>query len=122
MIQKKGLGKVGTDIFCHYMPAKVKSGILLINPNTGITIDPDLQGFYFDSFTIVVRNASITKSVEMANEIMDILPVSNVESDGVFFKMVRPMAMPITYPINDGSLIETGIPLEFAGYFIELNK
>ncbi|HFE6228174.1 TPA: hypothetical protein ACF9V1_005391, partial [Klebsiella pneumoniae] len=32
------------------------------------------------------------------------------------------MAMPITYPINDGSLIETGIPLEFAGYFIELNK
>ncbi len=64
------------------MPAKVKSGILLINPNTGITIDPDLQGFYFDSFTIVVRNASITKSVEMANKIMDILPVSNVESDG----------------------------------------
>ena len=113
LIQKKGLGKVGTDIFCHYMPAKVKSGILLINPNTGIAID---------SFTIVVRNASITKSVEMANEIMDILPVSNVESDGVFFKMVRPMAMPITYPINDGSLIETGIPLEFAGYFIELNK
>jgi hypothetical protein len=97
LIQKKGLGKVGTDIFCHYMPAKVKSGILLINPNTGIAIDPDLQVFY-DSFTIVVRNASITKSVEMANEIMDILPVSNVESDGVFFKMVRPMAMPITYP------------------------
>ena len=122
LIQKKGLGKVGTDIFCHYMPAKVKSGILLINPNTGIAIDPDLQGFYFDSFTIVARNASITKSVEMANKIMDILPVSNVESDGVFFKMVRPMAMPITYPINDGSLIETGIPLEFAGYFIELNK
>lgn len=54
LIQKKGLGKVGTDIFCHYMPAKVKSGILLINPNTGIAIDPDLQGFYFDSFTIVV--------------------------------------------------------------------
>ena len=86
LMQKAKIGTVGTDIFCHYLPANVKSGVLLINPNTGISIDHELQGFYLESFTIIVR--------------------------------VRPMAMPIIYPKNDGALIEAGIPVEFAGYLL----
>lgn len=118
LMEKAKLGKVGSDIFCHYMPANVKSGVLLINPNTGISIDHELQGFYHDSFTVIVRNATITKAVAKANKIMDMFPIEETESGGVYFRLIRPLAMPITYPKNDGALIEAGIPIEFAGYLL----
>lgn len=118
LMQKAKIGAVGVDIFCHYMPSNVKSGVLLINPNAGINIDHELRGFYYDSFTIIVRNATMTKTMEKANKIMSIFPVEETVSEGVYFKMVRPMTMPIVYPKNDGALIETGIPIEFAGYFV----
>lgn len=118
LMQKAKVGTVGADIFCHYMPANVKSGVLLINPNTGINIDHELKGFFYDSFTIIVRNSTITKTLEKANKIMDMFPVEETESEGVYFRLVRPMTMPITYPKNDGALIEAGIPIEFAGYLL----
>ncbi|ENO7467585.1 hypothetical protein ACB435_004112 [Enterobacter hormaechei] len=118
LMQKAKVGTVGADIFCHYMPANVKSGILLINPNTGINIDHELKGFFYDSFTIIVRNSTITKTLEKANKIMAMFPVEETESEGVYFRLVRPMTMPITYPKNDGALIEAGIPIEFAGYLL----
>ena len=102
LMQKAKIGTVGTDIFCHYMPANVKSGVLLVTPNTGITIDHELKGFYHDSFTVI----------------MDMFPVEETVSEGVYFRLVRPMSMPITYPKNEGSLIEAGIPIEFAGYLL----
>ncbi|WBM72997.1 minor capsid protein (plasmid) [Buttiauxella sp. WJP83] len=118
LMQKAKIGTVATDIFCHHMPANVKSGVLLINPNTGISIDHELHGFFHDSFTIIVRNATITKAMEKANKIMAMFPIEETESDGVYFRLVRPMTMPIAYPKNDGSLIEAGIPIEFAGYLL----
>ncbi|EBM7745679.1 hypothetical protein AB4W84_003986 [Salmonella enterica] len=118
LMQKAKVGTVGTDIFCHFMPSNVKSGVLLINPNTGIKIDHELQDFYFDAFTIVVRSATITKTMEKANKIMSMFPVEETQSGGVYFRMARPMTMPITYPKNDGALIEAGIPIEFAGYLL----
>ncbi|EOT8576732.1 hypothetical protein ACNEMA_004610, partial [Shigella sonnei] len=45
-------------------------------------------------------------------------PVEETESGEVYFRLVRPMAMPVVYPKNDGSLIEAGIPVEFAGYLL----
>lgn len=80
-MQKAKVGTVGTDIFCHYMPSNVKSGVLLINPNTGIKIDHELQDFYFDAFTIVVRSATITKTMEKANKIMSMFPVTERRVD-----------------------------------------
>lgn len=118
LMQKAKIGTVGTNIFCHYMPADVKSGVLLVNPNTGVKIDHELQGFYHDSCTIIVRNSTITKAVEKANQIMAIFPIEEAESGGVYFRLVRPMAMPIIYPKNEGALIESGIPIEFVGYLL----
>ena len=118
LMQKAKIGTVGTDIFCHYLPANVKSGVLLINPNTGISIDHELQGFYHESFTIIVRGSSITTTVEKANKIIEMFPVEETESGGVYFRLVRPMGMPIISPKNDGALIEAGIPVEFAGYLL----
>ncbi len=88
LMQKAKIGTVGTDIFCHYMPANVKSGVLLVTPNTGITIDHELKGFYHDSFTVIVRNATITKAVAKANKIMDMFPVEETVSEGVYFRLV----------------------------------
>ncbi|MEX1716932.1 hypothetical protein WMQ05_24480, partial [Escherichia coli] len=59
--------------------------------------------------------SSITTTVEKANKIIEMFPVEETESGGVYFRLVRPMAMPIIYPKNDGVLIEAGIPVEFAG-------
>ncbi|ECV2402436.1 hypothetical protein DTI17_24220, partial [Salmonella enterica subsp. enterica serovar Eko] len=83
LIQKAKIGIVGTDIFCHYMPSSVKSGVLLINPNTGISIDHELKGFYHDAFTIIVRSSTITKTVSKANKIMEMFPIEETVSDNV---------------------------------------
>ena len=55
------------------------------------------RGFYHESFTIIVRGSSITTTVEKANKIIEMFPVET-ESGGVYFRLVRPMAMPIIYP------------------------
>ncbi|MBS2140022.1 hypothetical protein KCA24_20315 [Escherichia coli] len=117
LMQKAKFGTVGPDIFCHYLPANVKSGVLLINPNTGISIDHELQGFYPESFTTIVRGSSITTTVEKANKIIEMFPVEETESGGVYFRLVRPMAMPTLYPKNVGPLIEQAFPLKLLGYF-----
>lgn len=115
-LQDKKLGVIGKDTFAHHMPASVKSGILLVNPNTGIAIDRELDGFYQDVFTVIIREPTLSAVSARANKIMAVLPMLDTEVQGIRFKYVKPLSLPMIYPQDDGSLFEAGIPVEFAGY------
>ena len=115
-LQDKKLGVIGKDTFAHHMPASVKSGILLVNPNTGIAIDRELDGFYQDVFTVIIREPTLSAVSARANKIMAVLPLIDTEVQGIRFKYVKPLSLPIIYPQDDGSLFEAGITVEFAAY------
>ncbi|WP_228710079.1 minor capsid protein [Klebsiella aerogenes] len=114
----KGVGKAGSDIFIDAMPQGVKSAVMVTSATSGISVDDELRGFYFDSMLIVVRDVSLAAAQKKMKAISDILPVDNITSKDVFFRMLRPMTLPIVYPRNDGALFEIGLPVEFAGYML----
>lgn len=100
------------------MPQNVKSAVMVTSATSGISVDAELRGFYFDSMLIVVRDISLASAQKKMQVINDLFPVDNVTSKSVFFRMLRPMTLPIVYPRNDGALFEIGLPVEFAGYML----
>ncbi|HDC4343477.1 TPA: hypothetical protein O8L42_004460 [Klebsiella quasipneumoniae] len=114
----KGVGKAGSDIFIDAMPQNVKSAVMVTSATSGIAVDDELRGFYLDSMLIVVRDISLASAQKKMQVINDLFPVDNVTSKSVFFRMLRPMTLPIVYPRNDGALFEIGLPVEFAGYML----
>ncbi|WP_256682402.1 minor capsid protein [Klebsiella grimontii] len=114
----KGVGKVGSTIFADAMPQDAKSAVMVTSPTSGIEVDHELSGFYMDSMLIVVRDASLSAAQRKMQAVSALLPVEDVESGGAFFKMLRPMTLPVVYPRNDGAMFEIGLPVEFAGYML----
>lgn len=117
-LAKMGIGKVGSTIFADAMPQDAKSAVMVTSPTSGIEVDHELAGFYMDSVLIVVRDISLSAAQRKMQVINDLFPVDNVTSKSVFFRMLRPMTLPIVYPRNDGALFEIGLPVEFAGYML----
>lgn len=117
-LAKMGIGKAGSSIFADAMPQDVKSAVMVTSPTSGIEVDDELRGFYMDSMLIVVRDTSLSAAQRKMQSINALLPVESVTSNGVFFKMLRPMTLPVVYPRNDGALFEIGLPVEFAGYML----
>jgi hypothetical protein len=101
--------------FCASHASFSQKRNLLVNPNTGIAIDRELDGFYQDVFTVIIREPTLPVSAR-ANKIMAVLPLLDTEVQAIRFKYVKPLSLPIIYPQDDGSLFEAGIPVEFAAY------
>lgn len=76
---------VGIDIFCYYLFVNVKFGVLFINLNIGISIDYELQGFYYELFIIIVCGLLIIMMVEKVNKIIEMFLVEEMEFGGVYF-------------------------------------
>ncbi|HGL3854464.1 TPA: minor capsid protein [Klebsiella aerogenes] len=115
---KMGIGKAGSDIFVDAMPQSVKNAIMVTSSTSGIAVDDELRGFFLDSMLVVVRDVSLPAAQKKMKTISDLLPADNITSNDVFFRMLRPMTLPIVYPRNDGALFEIGLPVEFAGYML----
>jgi hypothetical protein len=114
----KRVGKAGSDIFIDAMPQSVKTAVMVTSGTSGISVDDELRGFFMDSMLVVVRDVSLSAAQKKMKVINDLLPADNITSNGVFFRMLRPMTLPIVYPRNDGALFEVGLPVEFAGYML----
>ncbi|HDK6816048.1 TPA: hypothetical protein MXD02_004609 [Klebsiella pneumoniae] len=117
-LAKMGVGKVGSTIFADAMPQDAKSAVMVTSPTSGIEVDHELAGFYMDSVLIVVRDISLSAAQRKMQIINAHLPAKEISSGSVFFKMLRPMTLPVVYPRNDGAMFEIGLPVEFAGYML----
>ncbi|HHT4259126.1 TPA: hypothetical protein ACTYZB_004793 [Klebsiella variicola] len=117
-LAKMGIGKAGSNIFAENIPQDVKSAVMVTSPSSGIAVDYELRDFYMDAMLIVVRDVSVSLAQKKMQTINALLPAQNITSNGVFFKMIRPMTLPVVYPRDDGALIEVGLAVEFAGYML----
>lgn len=117
-LAKMGVGKVGSTIFADVMPQDAKSAVMVTSPTSGIDVDHELSGFYMDSVLIVVRDTSLSAAQRKMQSVGALLPTEEIASGSVFFKMLRPMTLPVVYPRNDGAMFEIGLPVEFAGYIL----
>lgn len=117
-LAKMGIGKVGSTIFADAMPQDAKSAVMVTSPTSGIEVDQELAGFYMDSILIVVRDISLSAAQRKMQSVSLLLPTREIASGSVFFRMLRPMTLPVVYPRNDGAMFEIGLPVEFAGYML----
>nr|AKG47473.1 hypothetical protein pA_00033 [Pectobacterium carotovorum] len=115
-LQSQKVGKIGQDIFCYYMPPKTPRGYLIMSPNDGISIDPELKGYYQDIFPFMIRAENISKVNQLGTSIMQVIDVKDVDTKDVFFHYIRPVTLPAIYPQNDGGSFEAGIVIEFSCY------
>ncbi|MGJ0628984.1 minor capsid protein [Xenorhabdus bovienii] len=119
-LESKGVGKIGKDLFCYYMPPQVTRGYLVMTPNDGISIDPELKGYYQDIFPFMIRAESIVKLNQLSTKVMDIIETRDISIGGVYFNSIQPVTLPAIYPQNDGGSFEAGVVVEFSCYL--LNK
>lgn len=121
-LQDKGLGTLNRNIFCFRMPAEITNGYLIVYPNDGIRLDPELKGYYQDIFPFIIRGASLTEVTRLADAAMNVVDALHVEAGGFHFNYIRPLSLPIIYPPNDGNTYEAGISIEFSGYMVKATK
>ncbi|MEX6316110.1 minor capsid protein [Providencia manganoxydans] len=84
-LQSKNVGKIGHDLFCYYMPPKIPRGYLIMTPNDGIHIDPELKGYYQDMFPLMIRAENVTKVNQLSTSVMAVLDVTDIDTKDVFF-------------------------------------
>lgn len=113
-LQSKNVGKIGNDLFCYYMPPKIPRGYLIMTPNDGIHIDPELKGYYQDMFPFMIRAENVTKVNQLSTSVMAVLDVTDIDTKDVFFHYIRPISHPTIYPQNDGGSFEAGVVIEFS--------
>ncbi|MEI9600093.1 minor capsid protein (plasmid) [Moellerella wisconsensis] len=116
-LESKNLGEVGVDLFCYYMPPKVPRGIMVMTPNDGILIDPELKGYYQDIFPVMIRAENINLLNNLSERVLKEMDARDFEVDGVYFNFIRAVTFPSIYPQNNGGSFEAGFVVEFSCYF-----
>lgn len=117
-LQAENLGTKGKTIFIHAMPLECKKGILLRSPLQGTDIDHELPGYYKTEFGVIVRAPKHEEANALAETIMTKLRGYNTVIGNMNVKYVRPHHLPVTFPVNDGNLVEVLVKYEIA-YTVE---
>jgi hypothetical protein len=108
LLQDRGLGTQGTDLFVHMMPAEAEKAVLLRTPLTGTAINYELPGFFKTEFQLIVRvpAASFDTGEELTRDIMSALTMMETQVENHFFNYCRPRTEPTPFPLSKGNLIE----------------
>lgn len=110
LIHEAGIAREGKDLFVGHMPEAVESGVLLIAPQTGETIDEELPCYRKSRFQIIVRASRREAGIACAKMLMDELTVSNTKlSSGDFIVKMRPRHEPVIYPVSEGDYLEISV-------------
>lgn len=106
-----GLFMDGRDknLFIYSMPELV-SAVLLRDDPSGTAIDHELVGMYRTEFQVVVRRDDHVKGSEMALAISEALTISeSVVGASIYAWYIRPLHLPIVFPVSDGGLLEFSV-------------
>jgi hypothetical protein len=110
----QGLGVIGTSLFMHSMPEKVKQGVLLLSGLGGTKIDPYLPGFYRAKFQVIVRHQDHQQGVALADQVKDALTLRQVQMTGAKFHFIQPIHEPVVFPVSKGDNLEISINFDAA--------
>lgn len=106
LLQVKGIGVAGADLFLNMMPATVTQATMLREPLTGTEINHELPGYYKTEFQVIVRSPDFIEGRTLIDDVVAALTLEEETVDSIYFRYCRPYAQPVSFPLSDGSLIE----------------
>lgn len=118
------IGLSESNVFREYMPADIKSGVLIRSPLSGIKIDPNIPGWYKPRLQMIVRHHDIEAGINLAGQVVKAVRVEKseiheqTENGRVRVAIFTPEHLPIQFPRSDGNGIEWSINFTTAFAFI----
>lgn len=106
------VGKIGRDIFVHFMPDQIVEGVLLLNSLSGAAIDHELPGYRRSTFQVIVRHQDYDEGEALARTVAGILTMEYETFTGVTTRYVRPKHDPVVYPVSKGDNLEFSVNYE----------
>lgn len=111
-LETNGLGVQGKSIFINQMPVECKSGLMLRSPLRGTRIDYELPGYYKGMFQLTVRAPNYVLGNQNIKDITSALTIANQTIGSYFYNYIRPLNLPVAFPISKGNLIELSTEFE----------
>lgn len=115
ILQDANLGRIGQDIFIHYMPAETKRGIMLRLPLTGVEVNHYMPGFYKSRFQVIVREQRIEAGETLSHAVVKALYTDlrteyvTPRGENLLVHYIHHDSWPIVYPLSDGNAREWSI-------------
>ena len=111
-LQTNNFGQPGVSLFVEQMPADCVAGILLRPSTRGTKVDYELPGYYKGKFKLSVRGSDYPTCKAQIESIIAALTVTNTQIGTMFFKFMRPLTLPMSYPLSKSDLIEYAVDFE----------
>lgn len=123
VIEDANIAVPGTNLFLHYFPAEIETGVLLRSPLTGTKIDYELPEYRKASFQAVIRTHSQKYSVgeALAKSVYAALNLEETQLDTIFVKYLRPRHEPVSFRGSPGNNIEFSINFDICFVITDQN-
>lgn len=105
-IEDAGFGVQGENIFINMIPAERPVCIMVRNKLQGTLIDYELPGFYKTRFQLIVRAGDYVTGDKLISEVCDALTLTERQIGDMFVRYMRPVTMPVVFPLSKGNLLE----------------
>jgi hypothetical protein len=127
-LESAGLGTIGQSIFGHYMPAEVRSGILVLSSLAGNSISYETPGFRMDDrFQVIVRDTTAQNAMDVGRSVRDalvaterfVMPSGVAGVPNMLVSYIRPISDPILFPRAQSGLFECSLNSEITYAFTD---
>jgi len=108
----QGIGIKGQTLFAQAMPARVKSGVLIVT-NSPIEIHPYQRGRLDGTFQVIVRGSRYDQIHDLASRVQNLFYVEGLVLEQMRFQVIRPLHQPLIYPRAEGGQLEASVNFNF---------
>jgi hypothetical protein len=113
LLQSRGAGKIGEQIFVNEMPADCEHGVLIIPPYPGTPVNHYVRGWKRAEFRLAVRSTDYARGATYADKVHGMLTVyGELLVPGLLIKQLLPSTYPRPYRKSSGGVVEFEIEME----------
>lgn len=115
ILQDADAGEIGKSIFVHFMPATVRTGLLVKAPVEGSAFNAELPGYVCGKFQVISRAPTYADAEILIKKAVDALHTQQIrafdppEHGFRQINLIVPTHYPWTYPRSDSSDIESSV-------------
>lgn len=109
ILQDRGLGTVGQDIFYFSAPETVQRCLIVLDNADETLRDESLPGYKKSRFRVVARDPDYLEAMTAANAVVAALDIHRETHGPLTFKRMKAEYDPIAFPVPDSDVIEVAI-------------
>lgn len=113
-LESNGIGTQGQSIFVNMMPLDCQQGILIRPEFSGIKYDYELPGYYKGRIRLIARSHTYQGAMTLIANALATLPTSGGQIDTADIRFIRPIALPVGFPVTLGNYYEALVDLDLA--------